>query len=222
MVYAMGKSALLFCILLVMTFFSSCQKKGSNDLPNQALEKLMKGNERFVNNKSENPNQNAERRSEILSKQSPFAIIVGCSDSRIPPEIIFDAGLGNLFVVRVAGNVIGPIEQESIDYAALYLNSSIILVLGHENCGAVNAVIDNKTSDIKEIATLIEPAVQKAKESNNDNLPERAIKINAINMKNYLIKSPNIKRLIEEKKIEVQAAYYDLKTGRVEILNEQK
>ncbi|NGX63291.1 MAG: Carbonic anhydrase 2 [Candidatus Anoxychlamydiales bacterium] len=185
----------------------------------KVLDLLIEGNKRFVNNKSENPNRNEERRKAISSKQSPFAIIVGCSDSRVSPEIIFDVGLGDLFVVRVAGNVIGSIELESIEYSALNLNSSIILVLGHENCRAVNAVVQNKTANLEKIAELIEPSVKKEQESETNNILEQAIKTNALNMKDLLEKSPNIEKLIQDKKIEVHAAYYNLKTGLVELLS---
>ena len=184
-----------------------------------ALERLIKGNERYVNNKSAHPNRSEERRKKIASKQSPYAIIVGCSDSRVSPEIIFDEGLGDLFIVRIAGNVIGPIELDSIEYSALHLNPSIILVLGHENCGAVDAVMENKTANIEMIAKLIEPAAKQARESKTDNPLELAIKTNALNMKDFLERSPNIEKLIKKNKIHINAAYYNLKTGFVEILN---
>lgn len=210
-------------ILLIFFFsfiFSSCTQKEPKVSPGEDLKRLIQGNKRFVNNASKHPNRSEERRKEIASKQLPFAIIVGCSDSRVSPEIIFDEGLGDLFVVRVAGNVIGEIELESIEYSALYLNSKIILVMGHENCGAVNAVVQNQTTDIKEIAEFIEPAVLKAEKSGTNDLLERAIKMNAVNMKNFLKTSPNIQKLIQDKKIEVYAAYFNLKTGVVEILDE--
>ena len=216
---SMKKQLLLCFMALTLPFISSsCSRKKSEAKLQQALERLIKGNNRYVNNKSEHPNRSEERRKEISLEQSPFAIIVACSDSRVAPEIIFDDGLGDLFVVRVAGNIIGPTQLESIEYSALHLHSAIILVIGHENCGAVDAVVQHKAQDMEKIAELIEPAIQKARESKTDNLLESAIKLNAVNMKHFLENSPNIKQLIENKKIEVQAAYYNLKTGRVEIL----
>lgn len=218
-----------FIFFWISLIFSSCsqenstipsQKKGTS--PQKALQRLVEGNKRYVNNNSLHPNRNEERRQKILSKQFPYAIIVGCSDSRVAPEIIFDEGLGDLFVVRVAGNIVGTIELESIEYSALYLNSAMILVLGHENCGAVDAVIEKNTSNIKEIAKLIEPAVKQSQKDNKKCLLEHSIKTNALNMKNFLENSPNIKRLIQNKKIEVHAAYYNLKSGLVEILDDQK
>jgi carbonic anhydrase len=167
----------------------------------------------------EHPNRDQERRQESFSKQAPFAIIVGCSDSRVSPEVIFDEGIGDLFVVRVAGNVIGPLELDSIDYSALYLKSLVILVLGHENCGAVDAAVHNNTKDIEEVAHLIEPAVIEAKKNYPHNLLEMSIKINALRMKAFLLTTPIIKKLVNDKKIEVHAAYYHLKSGVVELLN---
>ena len=209
-----------FLFLLLIAFsFSSCSKKHPTK-PKQALQSLMKGNKRYVNNKSEHPNRCEERRKELTSKQTPYAVIVGCSDSRIVPEIIFDTGLGDLFVVRVAGNVIGPIELESIEYSAVNLNSAVIVVLGHENCGAVTAVFQNKATNIPAVAELIDPAVIQAQDAKNTNQLEQAIKINALNMKHLLEQSPNLEILIQKKKIQVHAAYYNLKTGLVELLNE--
>lgn len=154
----------------------------------------------------------------MLSKQCPFAVIVGCSDSRVSPEIVFDQGVGDLFVVRVAGNVIGPLELDSIDYSVLYLNSKVIVVLGHENCGAIDAVIKGITQDIGSVAKLLEPSVQEAKKSNPKNLLQMAVKTNAIRMKNYLLTTPAIQKLVSEKKLEVYAAYYNFQTGAVEFL----
>jgi carbonic anhydrase len=119
----------------------SCDQKKSDTGGRQAqisaLQRLVEGNKRYADNKPMHPRQGEERRKGIIAKQAPYAVIVGCSDSRVPPEIIFDEGLGDLFVVRVAGNVLGPIELESVAYSVSNFNPSIILVLGHENCRAI-------------------------------------------------------------------------------------
>lgn len=184
-----------------------------------ALGRLKKGNERYVHDALNDLNQNPAGRESIVSKQSPFAIIVGCSDSRVSPEILFDQGMGDLFVVRVAGNVIGRLELESIDYASLYLESACVLVLGHENCGAVKAVINGTREHIESISKLIAPAVEEAKRSFPQNVLVAAIKENALRMKEYLLTTRVIKKLVQEKKIDVHAAYYDLSTGAVEWLD---
>ncbi len=182
------------------------------------LKKLMDGNARYVQDKLEHPNRTSERRDAVISKQEPFAVIVGCADSRVAPEILFDQGVGDLFVVRVAGNVIGPLELESVEYAAVYLHSSIILVMGHENCGAVGAVVQGTTKDIEAVAKLIQPSVDEAKKENSKDILSASIKKNAIHMKEELVKNPVLQKLMKEGKIEIQAAYYNLQTGAVEIL----
>lgn len=189
--------------------------------PEVALKRLFEGNDRYVRDALEHPNRSQDRREAIVAKQSPFAIILGCADSRVSPEIIFDQGVGDLFVVRIAGNVIGPLELDSIEYAASYLNSVVVVVLGHENCGAVDAVIQGNTKEIEAVAQLIEPAVREARHSSSENLWTRAVKINALRMKKFLLDSPVLAKFVKEKKIEIHAAYYNLQTGRVELLNHQ-
>jgi carbonic anhydrase len=188
--------------------------------PDQALQSLMEGNQRFSKDKSLHLDRTSERRQELISKQAPFAIIVGCSDSRVAPEIIFDQGIGDLFIVRVAGNVVGPLEQDSVEYSALYLNSSIIMVMGHENCGAINAVLAGTTKDIESVAALIQPAADATKTQKTNRL-ENTIKTNAHMMAEQLKNSPVIKGLIAKKKISVVAAYYNFHTGKVELLEEK-
>jgi carbonic anhydrase len=180
--------------------------------PAESLKLLLEGNERYVDNRLEHPNRSLERREEIVKDQKPFATIVGCSDSRVAPEIIFDQGLGDLFVVRVAGNVVGPVELDSIEYSVKYLGSSFVLVLGHESCGAVTAVIEGKTADIEDVADLIRPAIKGTK------TVEEAIKANVRSVVAGLKKTPILKGFISKKKVECIGAYYDLDTGHVEIL----
>ena len=186
--------------------------------PKQAMERLMRGNSRYVRDDLEHPNRTSERREAMVSRQTPYAIILGCADSRVAPEIIFDEGIGDLFVVRVAGNVLGPLELESIKYAVLYLYSSIILVMGHENCRAVDAVIHNTTSEIETVAAYIEPSVEEARKNSSHDLLACSVKANAIRMKDRLLSSPVIAKLVQENTIEVHAAYYNLQTGAVDIL----
>jgi carbonic anhydrase len=155
----------------------------------------------------------------MLEQQNPFAAIVECSDSRVPPELVFDRGLGELFVVRDAGNVIGPIEMDSIEFAAASLKVPLIVVLGHQNCGAVKATISGKeiSPELDNIAPLIEDALKTC-----DTIGANAL-VNAIHCnvkKGVLIlkNSPTIRPLIEQKKVRVVGAYYEIATGRVTIL----
>lgn len=182
------------------------------------LDRLMEGNQRFANDAPEHPNMTSERRLAVSSKQMPFAVIVACSDSRVPPEIIFDQGVGDIFVVRVAGNVVGPLELDSIEYGVLYLGASQIIVLGHENCGAVDAVLQNMTKDIESVARLIQPAVDEIKATQASDPLIAAIKQNALNMRDYLLDTPIIHNLSVAQKLEVNAGYYNLQTGVVELL----
>lgn len=183
------------------------------------LNRLLEGNKRFMNGNLLHPNRTLERRKGTAFSQEPFAVIVSCSDSRVSPEIVFDEGIGDLFVIRLAGNVIGPIAKESIEFAVHALHSSIILVLGHENCGAVNAVLEKQDQDIPEIASLISPSLQKIKSKDSNNRLGTAIKANAINMKNKLSQDPDFKKLIDENKLQVFAGYYHLKSGEVEMID---
>lgn len=184
--------------------------------PEEGLERLMQGNARYVKDKLEHPDRTSERRESLINKQQPYAIILGCSDSRVAPEILFDQGVGDLFVVRVAGNVAGPIEVDSIEYSAKYLGSCIIVVLGHENCGAVSAVLQGQTADIEAVATKILPALTSCKV--NQNPLQSCIKANVQNVVTQLISYPKIKDLMQQKKIKVVGGYYSLSTGKVEIL----
>ncbi|MES2199468.1 MAG: carbonic anhydrase [Chlamydiota bacterium] len=190
--------------------------------PETALQKLLDGNARYIEDHLLHPNRCTERREAVSSRQEPFAIILGCSDSRVPPAIIFDQGVGDLFVVRVAGNVVGPAALNSIEYATKYLHSSLIFVLGHERCGAVTAVFEGDTTDIEALSSLINPVIQECKRNckhtSPENLLDLCIRSNAKNVAKNIRSSPLISRYIQEKKIDVVAGYYDLYTGKVEIL----
>lgn len=209
---------ILSCALSFCCLFSSASLLSDEPSPQGSLERLMKGNSRYVSDALEHPNRNQERREAIAAKQTPFATIVGCADSRVSPEIVFDQGVGDIFVVRVAGNVVGPLELDSVEYSVLHLHSSVVLVMGHENCGAVDAVIHGVTEDIEAVATLIEPAVKEAKNSSPTNLLEASVKTNARRMRDFLLQSPVIAKLVKEQKVAVHAAYYNLQTGAVELL----
>lgn len=186
--------------------------------PDEALERLMAGNKRFTTDQLEHPNRTSERREALVHQQNPFAIIVGCSDSRVAPEILFDQGVGDLFVVRIAGNVIGILGLDSIDFAALYLGASLVLVLGHENCSAVKAVLDKQASSIEAIATLIEPAVIFAEQQKTGDRLTNAVKANVKLVVEQLKRTPLLASLIEQKKFNIVGGYYNLQSGQVEIL----
>lgn len=186
--------------------------------PQDALKRLMNGNERYVHDELEHPNRTSERREASHATQTPYAVIVGCSDSRVSPEIIFDEGIGDLFIVRVAGNVIGPLELESIEFSVFTLKSVLVLVLGHENCGAIKAVIQGKTEEIPALSLIIGPAVKEAKDHDPAGMLKAAVKANALHMKDLLLRSSKLGKLAKKKQIDIEAAYYNLQTGVVELL----
>lgn len=181
--------------------------------PQEALQTLIEGNERFSNDKSLHPDRTSERREETAEKQEPFAVILGCSDSRVAPEIIFDQGIGDLFIVRVAGNVVGAIEMASIEYSAIYLHSCLVIVLGHESCGAVKAVMAGTVKNIEPVAKLIQPAI---KDAGGD--LENAIKANVRKVVEQLEKNKVLKGLITSEKLLIKGGYYNFHNGKVELL----
>lgn len=185
--------------------------------PDEAIDELVKGNERYVAGKPLHPNHDEEARQNTAEKQAPFAIVLGCSDSRVPPEIIFDQGIGDLFIVRVAGNVAGPIELDSIEFSALTFNSAAVVVLGHKNCGAVKAVVSGDTKDIESVAALIEPAVKESKDLFGNRL-DNAVEMNVRHVVQQLEKSPVLSKLIQDKKLKIVGGCYDLQTGKIEFL----
>lgn len=202
--------------LLLLCFFAACALHAETT-SEQALNRLVQGNQRFLTDTSLHPDRTVERREELSSKQEPFATIVGCSDSRVAPEILFDQGIGDLFIVRVAGNVVGPIELDSIEYSVIYLHASLIVVLGHEDCGAVKAVMSGTTKDIEAVANLIEPAVKKTA-TQTENRLENTIKANVDLVVQQLQKSSVLKKYIDENKLLVKGGYYNFHTGKVELL----
>lgn len=177
--------------------------------PVEGLNLLKEGNQRFVEGKMENPCYHQESREASLAMQRPFAIIVACSDSRVSPELIFDQTLGQIFVVRVAGNVVTDVEQDSIDYAALFLGASLIVVLGHESCGAVTAVLANQIDYIPTIAAWIKKGISK------HSTLEEAVKENVHHGMAVIQKAKVLDPLLHANKLKIVGGYYSLKDGKV-------
>lgn len=188
-----------------------------------AIQKLMQGNKRYVKNKVTHPNQNQKRRAELTQGQHPYAVIVTCSDSRVSPEILFDQGLGDLFVIRIAGNVVDDNAMGSIEYAVEHLGTNLIVVLGHSNCGAVGATVKGGEipGHIKSICDAIKPAVEKAKKLPGD-LLENSIQ-NNVEMVVEKIRSsePILNELVKKEKIMVVPAEYNISSGEVTLLKEK-
>jgi carbonic anhydrase len=182
-----------------------------------ALEELMAGNRRYAAGELSHPNATPKRREELQEGQNPFAIVLGCSDSRVPPEILFDRGQGDLFVIRVAGNVIDDIVLGSIEYAALHLATPLVLVLGHSSCGAVAAARAGGELEghLPFIAEALRPAL-----SDVGDAPHAAEKSNARYVAAQLESSgKRFAELATESSLKIFPAFFDLKTGLVEILD---
>ena len=187
----------------------------------QALQQLMAGNKRFSASKQTHPDQSPERRAELRDSQNPFAIILGCADSRVPPEVIFDQGLGDLFVVRVAGNILDDIVLGSIEYAAAHLHTPLAMVLGHSGCGAVSAAVAGGELEghLTSLTSAIQPVLDKIKDKHGD-LVNNAAKANAKMVAEQLkCSGPVLSKMVNAGKLKVVAAYYDLDTWDVEIIS---
>jgi carbonic anhydrase len=186
----------------------------------KALKTLQEGNSRYIASRSTHPDQSAARRREIATGQHPFAVVLGCADSRVPPEVIFDQGLGDLFTVRVAGNIASAEVLGSIEYAVEHLHVPLVVVLGHEKCGAVAATAHHESGffHVSSLVRVIEPAVEEAKTQPGD-LIHNAVACNIRNgVRTISSATPELKKLIEEGKLRVIGADYDLESGRVELL----
>jgi carbonic anhydrase len=191
----------------------------------QALESLLAGNQRYLDKRLTHRHQDADRMDQLAQGQAPIAIILGCSDSRVSPEVIFDHGLGDLFVIRVAGNVVDDVVLGSIEYGADALGVPLVIVLGHERCGAVSAAVDHAAT-LGHVSTLVR-AIQPAMDRVGD-VPigqGRPAMINAVVLANVQQSVDQIKtsqpvmaNLVRQGQVKVVGARYDLDDGRVEIV----
>jgi carbonic anhydrase len=214
---------LLAATLAIITFpgFAADPPAGPNMPPDAALKKLMAGNARFVSGKTAHPNQGRERRVEVRKGQKPFAIVAGCADSRTSPEILFDQGFGDVFVTRIAGNIVDDAALGSIEYGIAHLGASVILVLGHEYCGAVDAAMKGGRLPGKLGAFVkpILPAVKAVKKSGTPTL-EAAIDENARLVAAGLAKrSAIVADAVKAGNLKIVAAFYDMDTGKVRLLH---
>jgi carbonic anhydrase len=199
----------------------------------QALERLREGNRRFVSEiRGRNAVPSQARRSELATGQTPFAIVLGCSDSRVPAEIVFDQGLGDLFVIRVAGNIVAPSQVGSVEFAAERFGTRLVVVLGHSLCGAVLATLEelerptaSRSPNLRSIVDRIRPAVEALLDTqprqNPDALLQRAVRANIRAAADHLRHgSQIIEQLIQKNGLVVASAEYSLETGVVEFFDD--
>ena len=189
-----------------------------------ALDRLVEGNVRYVSGKAQHPRQDEARRTEVAAGQKPYAVIVGCSDSRTSPEILFDQGLGDLFVTRLAGNVVDDTALGSIEFAVAKLGARVIVVLGHEKCGAVSAAVDsvkNGTALPAHLGSFVDPIKPAAEASKGEpgDAVDNAVRANVeLVVKKLKASSPILEPLVKSGELIIVGARYDLDNGKVEFL----
>lgn len=197
-----------------------------------ALKRLQEGNRRFTANvRGADPLLTQARRAELTDSQEPFAIILGCSDSRVPAEIIFDQGLGDLFVIRVAGNIVAPSQVGSVEFAAARYNTRLVVVLGHSQCGAIAATLEdllqpsaNQSRNLRAIVDRVRPAVAALLHTNLANdlvaLTAQAVRANIRASADHLRHGSEVlERLIQNDGLLVVGAEYSLETGVVDVFD---
>ena len=201
---------------------ASASEEAGSITPELALQQLMEGNLRYAQGNASHPHQSLEQRAELVSGQHPFAVILGCSDSRIPPELIFDQGLGDIFVIRTAGEVVDNVSLASIEYAVDHLGVPLVMVLGHDSCGAVTAAVQGGEAEghLGSLMDFIRPAVEQAREAGEgSDLLNGSIDNNVFNIVEALKSSqPVLSEKVEAGELMILGARYRLDSGLVEIL----
>ena len=199
----------------------------------EALIQLQEGNQRFVEGKSTRNTNYTQRRNELVDGQTPFAIILGCSDSRVPTEIVFDQGLGDLFVIRIAGNIVAPSQIGSIEFAVETFQTPLVVVLGHTGCGAVAATLNqirqpqaSRSQHLRSIVERIRPAVEPLPEIRTDlaheHLLERAIRSNVRMSVNQLRNGSSfLEEMYDSGSLWIVGAKYSLESGEVDFFESQ-
>ena len=218
----MKKKLALKIIALVATTFTMCKSQSTSlpSTPNEALAELLAGNERYANEKSINPRSDMDRVEQVAPHQAPFAAVVGCSDSRVPVELLFDQGIGDIFVIRTAGNnVNSEMVMGSVDYAVDHLGVKVLLVLGHSSCGGVTGAISEGGHEHGNIAHLLGTIRNDVSDyvGKTESLDE-AIRHHTLVQLDRIMAYTHIAEKIAKGELLVKAAYYDVNTGKVSLL----
>ncbi len=216
--------SLKVCAALLIVILVAGLGYAATDAGQDSLNRLLEGNRRFVSGELSKKDIGDAKRQELTKGQSPFATVISCSDSRVAPELIFDQGLGDIFIVRDAGNVVDPVTMGSIEYGVEHLHTPLLVILGHEKCGAVTAALEAKgkpEGNIGVILKKIMPAVRKAKKAGKgkDETLNLAIQENVKDTYRDVMKSKIVSELVHEGKLKVVAAEYYLGTGKVEMID---
>jgi len=200
------------------------QAPGAGVSADEALSRLMAGNQRYIRDKEQHPDESLARRKELVGGQHPFAVILGCADSRVSPELLFDQGLGDLFVIRVAGNILDDAVLGTIEYAVEHLGTKLIMVLGHEKCGAVSAAVEGgePAGHLKALVTAIQPSVEATAGQAGDKI-HNCVVANARRVAQQIRESqPILQEYVKQKKLKVVAADYALDTSKVTLLDQPR
>jgi carbonic anhydrase len=219
-------STLIATLILLVLFAPARTSIGQNAdekiTADSVLAELKSGNEHHVAHRYQHPHETAERARQLVSGQHPHAEILSCSDSRVPPEIIFDQGLGDLFIIRVAGNVASDTELGSLEYGAEHLHIPLLVVLGHQSCGAVTAAVQGGPPEahIAALVNLIKPAVEKSRGMSGDPVAN-AVRANVeLVVKQLQSSTPILSELVAHGKLKIVGGVYSIETGSVTWLPE--
>jgi len=192
--------------------------------PWAAFSRLMDGNKRWVNGDLQHPDRDPRRREFVSEKQEPYGVILSCIDSRVPPELLFDTGLGDLFVMRTGGQVVGPVVTGSVEYGPMTSGTPLIVVLGHQRCGAVKASYEAMRAgkelpgNLQSIADALKPAYEEAVKEKQGDPVDNMTRIHVKQTSADLRSNKDLAPLVQKGSLAVISAYYSLDTGRVEVL----
>ena len=214
-------SAMLIFSLLITANTCLANHNSENLSAEEALEKLVQGNKRFVELEQKHPDEDKKRRKEMLKGQHPFVVILSCSDSRVPPELIFDQGLGDIFEIRNAGNVLDEHVIGSIEYAVMHCGVKLIVIMGHQDCGAIAATLSgvSETKYIKSLEDSIQPAVEDCKKKGLEVNSDNVVKAHVMqDIKELMEKDTELVKYMKEHNVKIVPAYYHLDTGIVDFL----
>lgn len=199
-----------------------CFANQSNNISaEEALKKLTEGNARFVELHEKHPDSSKKRRLEMLKGQHPFVVILSCSDSRVPPELIFDQGLGDIFEIRNAGNVLDEHVIGSIEYAVMHCGVKLIVIMGHQDCGAIAATLsgESETQYIKSLEDSIQPAVETCKKQGVEVNSDNVVKAHVLqDIEELLTQDTALVKYMKENNVKIIPAYYHLDSGKVDFL----
>lgn len=210
----------------ILAMFLSCMTVSANShaetlSADEALNKLKEGNRRFVEMKSQHPDESLQRRKEMQEGQHPFAAILSCSDSRVPLEVVFDQGLGDLFEIKNAGNVLDKHVIGSIEYAVMHAGVKLVVIMGHQDCGAVAATLSGKydTKFIKSLEDAIKPAIKLCKKHHKAINSDNVVRAHVMqDIQELMSKDTELVRYMKTNNVKLIPAYYSIETGIVEFL----